>query len=918
MEYHGGSWTTIPATPPQSPARTSFLDELGSQLNFLHDTAATSAHDESNRPNVLPVQESSVNLNSNTVSDAAAAGAIKTDAEDYDEIFKFLLNKVYPEGCDRANFRRKARSFWIVDQKLHYKGTDEIPDEQAEPFEFQAFMQNRRAWIVDLQDRKRIIQAAHEFGHMGRKRTYESVKMHYYWLGMYDDVEAYVKSCDKCQRVKNNPLGKSASSLHPIHSSRTFERGVIDLIGPLTETASGMKYIAVWTDHFSKYAFATPIPSKEAVEVARFVLRIIREYGTPEILQSDQGREFNNQLLAELAKAFQIDHRVSSAYHPQTNGITERFNQTLEKKLRSKMVTSNDWDEHVADIVAAYNSTEHASTKVSPFEAMFLRKYRSLSGLIVDPGHIRTEDGLPVDSKAEDFETTFSRLKEMRLKVDAASAVNIAKAQARNKADYDRRHEPPKFQVGDMVLVENSRKRDRKGDKLGRPYLGPDVGGEGTYTVDEVCDKGMVKLKNSRTGVLEKNRRNTAKLKRYIPRVEADQVDNAGSEVLSSDSEDREPDARVDRSEGTGASRPAGPAGGQSESSVAVAGDEVEPSVVCPPSDNAASNVSAGNKGKTPKNGLVRRARKPAEKSEVYEGDLDEVVTGVDHPEKWVSIPGLYTLDERDLDRIRASDGRLNDEIMNAVQAIARKHNPNLAGLAPVAVAMVYDFAPVSAADHSAQVLHTGQGHWVLGEGHGHEEESQRKVSLCDSFPTAGQTNHVAIALCQLFANFSTDRTDTLRVELKSVQHQQDGFRCGVMTAANLWEVADGKDPSLARFDLSKMRAHLEACLEAGKFERFPQVPPPRNRRREFTAPGTWKIRRMCDCGLPEQYDECLVSCRMCHREFHAICAGFTPGTKVPANAEYRCGVCTSSGALGHGRPRKKACTSGVGASLDA
>lgn len=92
------------------------------------------------------------------------------------------------------------------------------------------------------------------------------------------------------------------------------------------------------------------------------------------VVISDQGREFVNSVNKALFTITEVDHRISSAYHPQTNGLDERFNQTLQNAL-TKVVNDdqNDWDEKIPSILFGYRTSKHASTGYSPFEVMFGR-----------------------------------------------------------------------------------------------------------------------------------------------------------------------------------------------------------------------------------------------------------------------------------------------------------------------------------------------------------------------------------------------------------------------------------------------------------------------------------------------------------------------------------------------------------------
>lgn len=98
------------------------------------------------------------------------------------------------------------------------------------------------------------------------------------------------------------------------------------MIGPLHETLNGNKYIVAVTDHFSKWNEATGVPDKSAKSVATFLYSVICRLGCMGMLISDQGREFVNSIIDNLTEQFQTCHRISSAYHPQTNGQRERDN----------------------------------------------------------------------------------------------------------------------------------------------------------------------------------------------------------------------------------------------------------------------------------------------------------------------------------------------------------------------------------------------------------------------------------------------------------------------------------------------------------------------------------------------------------------------------------------------------------------
>ncbi len=169
----------------------------------------------------------------------------------------------------------------------------------------------------------------------------------------------------------------------------------IDLIGPLPKTKHGNRYIVTLIDYFSKWPEAAALPNKEAEGVAIFIYRMIcrysysiqvnwltislnlticDRYGCTKIIISDQGREFVNKLNQFLFEKLGTDQRISSAYHPQTNGLVERYNQTLQCSL-VKLVNQeqDDWDDFLDGLLFAYRTSVQKSTKVTPFELMYGR-----------------------------------------------------------------------------------------------------------------------------------------------------------------------------------------------------------------------------------------------------------------------------------------------------------------------------------------------------------------------------------------------------------------------------------------------------------------------------------------------------------------------------------------------------------------
>ncbi|PIK46445.1 hypothetical protein BSL78_16692 [Apostichopus japonicus] len=201
-----------------------------------------------------------------------------------------------------------------------------------------------------------------------------------------------------------------------------------------------------------------------------------------------------------------VDHRVSSSYHPQTNGLDERFNQTLQRAL-IKVVNNNqdDWDEMLSSILMDYRTAKHASTGLSPFVVMFGRE--PLLPVDIEESMVHPES--PTDCSDAQQERVYQSMAQSREKIKGVVKGNISKAQERQKKNFDKRHQSEKnFKVGSSVLVRNARKDVRRGGKLENSWLGP-------YIVKDVNEKGLFTLINSSTGLPLKKKFNSILLKEF-------------------------------------------------------------------------------------------------------------------------------------------------------------------------------------------------------------------------------------------------------------------------------------------------------------------------------------------------------------------------------------------------------------------
>ncbi len=163
--------------------------------------------------------------------------------------------------------------------------------------------------------------------------------------------------------------------MHPIEPKAPFQRIGIDIVGLLTITKKGNRYIVTAMDYFIKWPIVKAIKEATAKTVSKFIYeKIICEHGCLQVLQSDQGTHFVNRVIQDLSEKFRIKHRLFILYHPQTNSLVERFNQTLCKNLAKMAEKMTMWDEFIDPALMMYRTIKHATTGVTPFLLVYGRE----------------------------------------------------------------------------------------------------------------------------------------------------------------------------------------------------------------------------------------------------------------------------------------------------------------------------------------------------------------------------------------------------------------------------------------------------------------------------------------------------------------------------------------------------------------
>ena len=284
-----------------------------------------------------------------------------------------------------------------------------------------------------------------QVGHLGQDRVLDLLRDRFYWPGMHADVVSYINSCPRCLRRKSQ---QDKAPLVNIETSQPLELIHLDYL-KIEHSKGNIENVLVITDHFTRYAQAFPSKTQTALATAKLLWNnFILHYGFPEKIITDQGRNFESELIRHLCQLAGVQKLRTSPYHPQTNGQCERFNGTLLNMLGTPE-QKKDWKSHVPALVHAYNCTRNTATGFSPYFLLFGREPR----LPVD-----VEFGLQRGGqKGSPGESNYISQLKKRLQFAYRKAKCMAqKQQARHRGLYNLKCRGATLSVGDLVLVKQT------------------------------------------------------------------------------------------------------------------------------------------------------------------------------------------------------------------------------------------------------------------------------------------------------------------------------------------------------------------------------------------------------------------------------------------------------------------------------
>ena len=365
--------------------------------------------------------------------------------------------------------KTSQRHYLIIDNLLYYiSNTDDDPCLRL---------------YVPKHLKSLIVKQYHDMnGHMGVQKTFDSIRRKYFWPNLFKDLNEYVTACVICQTRSlqkiRQPLQETDIPPYPM------AKVSLDLSGPYPTSLSGNKYIIAFVDWYSGWPEAYAVPDKTAETVAHLLLEeIFPRHGSCLQIVTDNGTENVNNVVKQTLQTLNIDHVLTSVYHPQSNAKVERFHRTLHDVLAKRLADDQQtWDLHLNQALAAIRFNVSESSRYSPFYLMYNR-----------------DVVLPVDNllkprrKYHGEESHKITLQEQH-KAFVTVRNNLRKAKRRQAKYADRNTKPVDFEVGDPVYYKNNQRKGKFDLKWKPFYRIIEKRGPVTYIIKSQLDGSTSKV----------------------------------------------------------------------------------------------------------------------------------------------------------------------------------------------------------------------------------------------------------------------------------------------------------------------------------------------------------------------------------------------------------------------------------------
>lgn len=323
--------------------------------------------------------------------------------------------------------------------------------------------------VVPKSMTENLIRRAHNAvtgAHAGMSKTIELLKRHYYWTSLSKDVKDFIRSCTTCKANKAHNVNMRPMMGGYYEIMRPWQKIYIDFLGPYPRSKAGNTSLIIVLDHYSKFVVLKAVKYATSDAVVNCLKQnVFSLFGTPEILVSDNGRQFESRMLAEFLDRYGVNHVFTPKYSPQANS-SERVNRTILAAVRSYIRESHqDWDLYIDEISCALRNVVHESTGFSPYHLVFgqhMILHASTYTILKD---IQNISGNQICVSSRDEKVIEVQNKVLR---------HLRQAHERHEAQYNKTARFKEFQVNQSVYVRNFSKSsasDKFSDKLRPKFL---------------------------------------------------------------------------------------------------------------------------------------------------------------------------------------------------------------------------------------------------------------------------------------------------------------------------------------------------------------------------------------------------------------------------------------------------------------